>query len=155
MSDQIRQRRNEALYITRERGELTNRIKKLEDEANTVSRLLAKINDGSHVEQSELKVFGLEDTAPIVLKLRLQGLLKEKRGTLENLQLRHRNMAEILKSLTICPACEGQGIIGHIYYERNDSIISPSSKMENCTLCKGTGKINLGDDGKCVIKSGG
>lgn len=108
MSDQIRQRRNEALRIMREREELGKGIGKLEEEVNAISALLAKVNDGGRIEQSELGTYGLVDISSFLLKLRLRGLLQEKKAMLENLSMKHWNMGETLRNLSMCPSCGGQ-----------------------------------------------
>jgi DnaJ-class molecular chaperone len=146
VSDQIRQRRNWALRIIREREELGKNIRKLEDEANTISMLLAKVSDGGRVEQSELATYGLVDASSYVVKLRLKGLLREKNAMVESLRMRHRNIGETLSTLSVCPSCEGQGTLSHMHYERSDGIISTSSRVEVCALCGGRGRIFLGDD---------
>ena len=153
MSDQIRQRRNEALRIMREREELGKSIRRLEDEVNAISALLAKVNDGGRIEQSELGTYGLLDASSYVLKLRLRGLLQEKKAMLENLRLKHWNMGETLRSLSVCPSCEGQGTLSHRRYERSDGIISTSSRLETCALCGGTGRILLGDDVRQAVET--
>jgi hypothetical protein len=147
VSDQIRQRRNEALQIVRERDELDKRIRELEDEFNKVSALLTRIEEGRIPEQSELRAFELvEEMPPLLLKLRLRGLHTEKKGKLEDLRREHWRMGETLTNLSTCPSCGGQGTLSHRHYERSDGMISTIDNPETCLLCAGTGIISLGDD---------
>lgn len=146
MSDQIRQRRNEALQIVRERDELDKRIRELEDEVNKISALLISIEEGRIPEQSELRAFALKEMPPLLLKLRLRGLHTEKKGKLENLRQEHWRMGETLTNLTTCPSCGGQGTLSHRHYERSDGMISTTDNPETCLVCAGTGRISLGGD---------
>jgi len=152
LSDQIQKRRDEALRLLREKAILLPQIGQLKDETKVLSRLLLKAWNGEHVEKGDLSPFGLEETSAFLLKLRLQGLLDEKKRALDSLNLRQRNMHESLRLLEVCPSCEGQGILSRRHYERSEGFVSVSGKSETCALCHGTGKIFLGDEIRRIME---
>ena len=153
MIDEIQRRRDAALRSARELLELTKSITSLEQETNSISNMLTKLRDGGKIEESELKSLGLTESHPLMLKMRLQGLLSKKNERLVHLRLKHRDMREMLRKLAICPACEGQGVVARRQYVRSEGVISPQIKMEDCTFCAGTGKINLGEEVMRLIES--
>ena len=143
MSEQIRQRRNEALHIAREREVLLKDIKELEDQVTVISEQLVNIRNGEQLERRDLAVLGLEQTSPSLIRLRLQGLLNERKGKLENLRLRQLGMDETLKNLTVCPSCKGRGNLSESHYQRDNGNVFPSVVVKTCPICKGTGNIGL------------
>ena len=153
MIDEAQKRRNDALRIARELLELTRSINRLEQESNSIYSMLTKLGNGVRIEKGELKALGITETSPMVLRIRLQGLLSQKNDSLEDLRARHRDMSGMLRELEICPSCQGQGVIARRQYIRSEGTISPQIKMENCTLCSGTGKLNLGEDVMRIVKS--
>ena len=155
MIDEIQKRRDHALRTARELLELSKSITRLEQETNSISDILSKLRNGSKIEENELKSLGLIEIPPLMLKIRLQGLLSKKNKSLADLGLKHRNIKEMLKKLATCPACNGQGVVTQRQYIRSEGIISPQIKMENCAFCGGTGKINLGEDIMRLIESVG
>lgn len=155
MIDEIQKRRDDALRTARELSEISKSITRLEEETNSASDILSKLKNGYKIEESQLKSLGLTRIPPLMLKMRLQGLLSEKNENLSDLRLKHRNIKEMLKKLAICPACEGQGVVTKTQYIRSEGIISPQIKIDNCPFCDGTGKINLGEDIMRLIESTG
>jgi len=153
MNDEIQKRRDDALRIARGLLELTKSITRLEQETNSISNMLTKLKNGGKIEETELKSLGLTEIPPLMLKIRLQGLLSKKNDTLADLRLKHKDIRDMLKKLVICPACEGGGLVSRRQYIRSEGVVSPHFKMETCTFCGGTGKINLGEDVMRLIES--
>jgi len=155
MIDETQKRRDHALRIARELLELSKSITRLEQETNSISDMLSKLRKGSKIEENQLKSLELTETQPLMLKMRLQGLLSKKNKSLVDLRLKHHDLREMVKKLATCPACNGQGVVTQRQYIRSEGIISPQIKMENCAFCGGTGKINLGEDIMRLIESTG
>ncbi|MEM3041267.1 MAG: zinc finger-like domain-containing protein [Nitrososphaerota archaeon] len=142
----MQQRRDEILHLLREQTATQNRIDKLKKEVKTLTELLAKARSGENVDREELSAFGLEATSSTLLRLRLQGLINEKNRALESLILRLRSIDESLKLLEVCPSCGGRGTVYQTQYERADGIVTTSVKTIPCAYCKGTGRLDLGDE---------
>lgn len=153
MMEEIRRRQEDALQTARTLTETTKTISRTQQEATQTSALLTKVAGGTRPEETELKALGLTDTSSVFLRMRLQGLLRTKNETLAKLQTEQQQMTEMLRELGKCPACEGTGSVTQQLYIRDESTIHTQTKTEECTYCKGTGKMQLDQEIQELIES--
>lgn len=153
MIEEIQRRREDALQTARTLMQTTKTITRLQQETFEASAILTKLTSGTSLSENELKALGLPEASPFLLKMRIQGLLRTKNETLAKLQNEQRQMSQMLKELATCPACEGSSTVTTKQYIRDEGVILPQTKTEECSYCRGTGKMELGEEIVKLIES--
>jgi uncharacterized protein (DUF849 family) len=75
------------------------------------------------------------------LKEKLNEAEEEYRNTLREIEEIDRKLREA----NICPECKGEGKISEMRYIREDRMVRSVLHVQDCHLCEGRGRINLGD----------
>jgi len=147
------QTEEDALRTIKELNTLSADIETINNEISLAENLLQKINDTEKVNVEDLQIFGLTQQSPTTLKLRLRGILSTKRSKLSELKKNYNNDLQLLQDLKKCPACQGKGTITKVSYTRDERIITPITKTEQCSNCTGTGEASLSSHVKTLINS--
>jgi hypothetical protein len=147
------QAEEDALRTINELNSQSANIKILSREIDLAEELLHQIALGKEAESEKIQELGLTQQSPMALKLRLKGILATKKSTLSELKATYSKNRELLHDLSKCPACQGNGHITKIAYDRSEGKITQITKTDECPACGGTGQAELSDHIKNLMLS--
>lgn len=118
----------------------------LNQELKLIQELISTVNQKDILSKDKMLEIGIDPTqiySPTILKLKLRGIQNTKKTRLNELHIRHNKNKQLINHLTKCPECKGKGTNTKTSYDRNDNIITPTTKTENCPTCQGKGQVNI------------
>lgn len=142
----LRKIRNEAYRLKKRLSEQQQKAEQLKAEIGRLEMWLGNIEqlpEEAHTLLG-LSTRRLQTTPPLLLKIRLRGMLEEAKARLESTQREQRATQELLESLYVCYMCGGRGVKpSKTKYVREDGVITPITSTQICELCQGTGRIKI------------
>ncbi|MGI0091810.1 MAG: hypothetical protein ACREBS_08880 [Nitrososphaerales archaeon] len=140
--------KKEALSLRRTLDSKSARLKDLELRAKEISQWIETLETNKQPSAELLAFLNMKwesDSDLSLLRFRLSGMLSEINGSEEKLRAEIRQLHDMISKLGICPACEGKGYQNksRSYERMEEGGIAVNSETQECSLCLGTGKIDL------------
>ncbi|MGH2637801.1 MAG: hypothetical protein ACRDF4_00710, partial [Rhabdochlamydiaceae bacterium] len=140
--------KKEALSLRSALDSKSARLEDLELRAKEISQRIETLETNKEPSDELLAFLQMKwenDSDLSLLSFRLSGMLKEINGREEKLRAEIRQLRDMISKLGICPACDGKGYLSksRSYERMDDGGIAVNSETQECSLCLGTGKIDL------------
>ncbi len=144
---------NDALQLAKNLGTTLTETKELGQEIDLASTVLDDLRNHREPDHSMVERLGLMDIHGYALRMRVRGFISVNQNRLNKLKLKLRKDSELLAQISVCPYREGSGEIIDSEYVRNARSIEPRILTHSCRNCKGTGKLDLGDETSKIVES--
>ncbi len=148
-SDEVRKMRQEASAVRRLLATRKEEALVLRSQVEGLTSTYAEVEAGKDVDSRRLSGYGVvlaEPASPLdrlVAKSKIGGMIAERAEALRRADAEVMRLGTALGQLSTCPNCNGAGTKRRSEYERDDSRIQARQVVDDCSLCKGNGTIDL------------
>lgn len=150
MSEKLENARLEAIRLRERSKELRKELDLVKGELEKLKSIHRNIGQGSAVNSKELAELGISLGSEAIsvierftIKTKLEGMILQKESDLHKKEAALRTVEGSLKSLEVCPDCNGSGMKIKPRYDRGGDSIQLDEESELCQLCEGKGRISL------------